>query len=77
MQQWHIQKIAHFGVNTTILLQNMVRSESRCALIKLLEVMSKSVDTGLIPFNFITLSAQRLSGSIHPATTASNGLCFF
>jgi hypothetical protein len=30
-----------------------VRSESRCALIKMLEVMSTSVCTGLNPFNFI------------------------
>jgi hypothetical protein len=29
------------------------RSESRCAPIKLLEVMSTSVYTGLTPFNFI------------------------
>jgi hypothetical protein len=30
-----------------------VRSESRCALMNVLEVMSTRVDTGLDPFNFI------------------------
>jgi hypothetical protein len=34
-------------------IYNTVRSEGRCALIKVLEVMSTSVHTGLNPFNFI------------------------
>jgi hypothetical protein len=38
---------------TYLSISYTVRSESRCALIKVLEVMSTSVYTGLNPLNFI------------------------